>query len=416
MGEILKREGDRRELDMDEGMSEWREYTLGDFAEIQTGPFGSQLHASDYVNEGIPSIMPTNIGGRLEIKTENIACIKDEDAKRLKKYLIKENDIVYSRRGDVEKCAFITEKESGWLCGTGCLRVRFVFNEISPKFCAYYLSTDEVKSWVSGNAVGTTMPNLNSSILQRLPLNIPPLPEQKAIASILSSLDDKIDLLHRQNRTLEAISETLFRQWFIEEAQANWDVQPLGNLVTVKRGGSPRPIQDFLSEAGYRWLKISDATKENSPFIFEIKEHIKESGLSKTTLLKDGSLVLSNSATPGVPKILQVDSCIHDGWLHFPESYFSNEFLYLLFKSIRLELISQGNGSVFTNLKTDIIKDYQIPIPEKDQLQVFQDSVELIFKKILINANQIRTLEKLRDNLLPKLMSGEVQVKLSTEE
>jgi len=157
-------------------------------------------------------------------------------------------------------------------------------------------------------------------------------------------------------------------------------------------------------------LKISDATKTPSPFIFEIKEHIKIEGLKKTTLLKKGALVLSNSATPGIPKILQVDSCIHDGWLHFSESHFSNEFLYLLFKKIRPELLMQGNGSIFTNLKTDILKEYSIPIPDNKSLQLFDNQIEPVFDKLLKNTTQIRTLEKLRDTLLPKLMSGKIKV------
>ena len=184
----------------------------------------------------------------------------------------------------------------------------------------------------------------------------------------------------------------------------------MGRLVTVKRGGSPRPIQDYLSDTGLRWLKISDATKENSPYIFEIKEHIKVEGLNKTTHLKAGTLVLSNSATPGIPKILQVDTCIHDGWLHFPKSHFSNEFLYLLFKKIRPELLQQGNGSIFTNLKTDILKEYPIPIADNESLLFFDNQVKPIFNKILKNQTQIGTLTALRDTLLPKLMSGEVRV------
>ncbi len=261
-------------------------------------------------------------------------------------------------------------------------------------------------------SIGSTQPALTITGLNNIDINLPPLLEQKAIAVVLSSLDDKIDLLHRQNKTLEALAETLFRQWFVEEAQEDWETQPLGNLLTVKRGGSPRPIQDYISDTGYRWLKISDATKEDSPYIFEIKEHIKESGLSKTTLLNKGSLVLSNSATPGIPKILQVDTCIHDGWLHFPESQFSNEFLYLLFKRIRPALLIQGNGSIFINLKTDILKEYEILIPNQKELFKFQESISTIFEKLLDNAKQIRTLEKLRDTLLPKLISGEVRIRI----
>jgi type I restriction enzyme S subunit len=221
-----------------------------------------------------------------------------------------------------------------------------------------------------------------------------------------------MDLLHRQNTTLEAMAETLFRQWFVVEAMENWPVDKLGNHVVVKRGGSPRPIQDYMSDKGLRWLKISDATKENSPYIFEIKEHIKIEGLSKTTHLKAGTLVLSNSATPGIPKILHVDTCIHDGWLHFPESIFSNEFLYLFFKSIRPELLQLGNGSIFTNLKTDILKEFELPIPDSKSLSEFDNLIKPTLNKLYSNTVQIRTLTALRDTLLPKLMSGEVRVEM----
>jgi len=258
---------------------------------------------------------------------------------------------------------------------------------------------------------GSVQDNINLGTFEDIEFPFPSLPEQKAIASVLSSLDDKIDLLHRQNKTLEAMAETLFRQWFIEEAKEDWGEKQLGTLLTVKRGGSPRPIQDYLSDSGYRWLKISDVTSLNSPFVFKIKEHIKEEGLSKTTLLQAGKLVLSNSATPAIPKILMVDTCIHDGWLHFPVSSYSNEYLYLLFNHIRPELLQLGNGSIFTNLKTDILKEYVVKHPDETTLLKFQTVVEPIFTKLLKNAKQIQTLEKLRDTLLPKLMSGEVKLK-----
>ena len=165
-----------------------------------------------------------------------------------------------------------------------------------------------------------------------------------------------------------------------------------------------------MSDSGYRWLKISDVTSINSPFIFDIKEHIKIEGLKKTTLLPVRSLVLSNSATPAIPKILMVDSCIHDGWLHFPQSKLSNEFLYLLFNHIRPQLLNLGNGSIFTNLKTDILKNFEIKFPDEKTLENFQKIISPIFDKLLSNAKQVQTLENLRDTLLPKLMSGEIRV------
>ena len=259
---------------------------------------------------------------------------------------------------------------------------------------------------------GAVQPKLNKASLGKIPLFLPSCEkEQQAIASVLSALDDKIDLLQRQNQTLEHMAATLFRQWFIEEGREDWEERPLGDLLTVKRGGSPRPIQDYLSDSGYRWLKISDVTSLNTPYIFNIREHIKEEGLKKTTLLKAGKLVLSNSATPAIPKILMVDSCIHDGWLHFPKSHFSNEFLYLLFNFIRPQLLQLGNGSIFTNLKTDILKEFVIKVPDDKALENFQSIVSRKFEKILLNTQQIQTLQSLRDTLLPKLISGEVRLK-----
>lgn len=189
-----------------------------------------------------------------------------------------------------------------------------------------------------------------------------------------------------------------------------WKEGVLGDFVEIKRGGSPRPIQNYLSDSGLHWLKISDATCITSPFINEIKEYIIEDGLKKTVFLKAGALVLSNSATPGLPKILDIDTCIHDGWLYFPTSKLSNEYLYLYFKHIRENLVALGNGSVFTNLKTDILKNYPTYLPTQDVLNQFDNIVKPIFEAILSNTRETKNLSTIRDTLLPRLMSGELDV------
>ncbi|MHA3099343.1 restriction endonuclease subunit S [Acinetobacter brisouii] len=318
------------------------------------------------------------------------------------------DDVVLTTEAPLGEVALI--KDNKVALAQRIITLRGYKDKLDNRFLKYWLQSEYGQFELDSRASGTTVFGIKASILKKMPIPVPPLPEQKAIASVLSSLDDKIDLLHRQNKTLEAMAETLFRQWFIEEAKEDWEDKQLGSLLTVKRGGSPRPIQDYLSDSGYRWLKISDVTSLNSPFVFKIKEHIKEEGLSKTTLLKAGKLVLSNSATPAIPKILMVDTCIHDGWLHFPVSNYSNEYLYLLFNYIRPELLQLGNGSIFTNLKTDILKEYVVKHPDTDTLLKFQSVIDPIFTKLLENAKQIETLEKLRDTLLPKLMSGEVRV------
>ncbi len=177
----------------------WEYTTLGEACaraggDVQTGPFGSQLHAADYVFRGIPSIMPQNIGDNRVVR-EGIAQITVEDAERLNRYRVRTGDIVYSRRGDVERRALIRNAEDGWLCGTGCLRVRFGDVHVNPTFASYYLGDPNVREWIVRHAHGATMPNLNTAILSALPFVLPPLPEQRAIAHILGTLDDKIELV-----------------------------------------------------------------------------------------------------------------------------------------------------------------------------------------------------------------------------
>ncbi|WP_178088720.1 restriction endonuclease subunit S [Plesiomonas shigelloides] len=200
----------------------WTVTTLGQYLDInggtiQTGPFGSQLHASDYVEQGIPSVMPKNITVE-KIDDSDIARISVEDAERLSKYLLQSGDIIYSRRGDVEKCSLVTDVENGWLCGTGCLRVRLNCEDKDKlsKFLHAYLSSPMIREWISRNAVGATMPNLNTSILRDVPLIIPEPYKIDFIGSMWTRFNNKITLNRQINQTLEQMAQALFKSWFVD--------------------------------------------------------------------------------------------------------------------------------------------------------------------------------------------------------
>lgn len=325
------------------------------------------------------------------------------------KYLYDKPSVLIGRKGTINKVKYV--KQPFWTVDT--LFYTVINTEIvNSKFLYYLMSLLDLDNYNEG----TTIPSLRTETLYRLEFKIPPLETQQKIAKVLSAIDDKIELNNSINNNLEQQAQAIFKSWFVDFEPFNgiipddWSEDILGNFIEIKRGGSPRPIQDYIADSGYRWLKISDATSIQSPFILNIKEHIKESGINKTVLLKSGSLVLSNSATPGIPKILDVDSCIHDGWLYFPKSMLSNEYLYLLFKFIRPNLVALGNGSVFTNLKTDILRNYNTILPDKETLTKFDGVVSAIFKQILYNTRENEKLIQLRDTLLPKLMSGEIDV------
>lgn len=387
---------------------------LSSIADIQTGPFGSQLHKEDYVQIGTPIVTVEHLGGK-KFSEQNLPCVSDKDKERLSKYVLVEGDIVFSRVGSVDRCSYVSLEYAGWMFSGRCLRVR-PSDEIDSQYLYYYFTLETTKQFVRGIATGATMPSINTKFMGEIPITYPPLDIQKRIAELLSLIDNKIEMNNQINNNLEQQAQALFKAWFLDyypwngEVPAKWTYGKLGDYTDIKRGGSPRPIQEFLSDTGLRWLKISDVTSLQTPFVIEIKEHIIEEGLRKTVFLKAGSLVLSNSATPGIPKILDVDSCIHDGWLYFPRSKFSNEYLYLYFKYIRQQLVNLSNGSVFNNLKTDILRAYPTVLPDDDTLQRFDDVIKPIFVQIQNLTRESHMLSELRDSILPKLMSGELDV------
>ena len=337
-------------------------------------------------------------------------------AQRIKRAKPQPGDIIITREAPIGDVGMIPENTE---C---CLGQRMVLLRANQSVCdnfylLYSLQSLYVQhqiSWSEGT--GTTVSNLRIPHLEQIQIPYLPLEQQAKISSVLRALEEKIENNRRLNDNLQQQAAALFESWFVNYdpwdgvQPSEWKNAPLGSFVEIKRGGSPRPIQDFLSDSGLRWLKISDVTSLSSPFVLEIKEHIKEEGLRKTVFLHAGELVLSNSATPGIPKILDVDTCIHDGWLYFPKSELSKYYLYLFFKHIRKELVALGNGSVFTNLKTDILKAFPATKADESALKEFDALVTPLFDAMLNADRENFKLAAMRDALLPKLMSSEIDV------
>lgn len=374
---------------------------LGEIVDVTMG----QSPKSQYYNaegNGVPFLQGNRTFGFKRPKFDTYTTLVTKSAKA--------GDIIMSVRAPVGDLN-ITPVDMCLGRGVCSLRMKNGNQEFLYYMMKYYMPQ------LLNKESGTVFGSVNRNDINGLEVDIPEdTDKQRKIARYLTMIDDKIELNNEINNNLEQQAMALFKSWFIDfepfdrQVPKTWINGVLGDFVEIKRGGSPRPIQNFLSDSGFHWLKISDATGISSPFINEIKEYIIEAGLKKTVYLKSGSLVLSNSATPGLPKILDINTCIHDGWLYFPSSKFSNEYLYLYFKHIRDNLIALGNGSVFTNLKTDILKNYPTYLPTEDVLKKFDELVQPIFSMILSKTREIKRLAEIRDTLLPKLMSGELDV------
>lgn len=168
--------------------------------------------------------------------------------------------------------------------------------------------------------------------------------------------------------------------------KSEWETKKIGEVVDIRRGSSPRPIHKFLASEGMPWVKIADATSDTSRYIWKTNEFIIDDGVNKSVKVAPETLIVSNSATPGLPKIMKITACVHDGWLVFSNYRgITRDFLYYKFIDIRRQLVNQANGSVFQNLKTDIVKDFDIDIPSIETQKKIVGILSNIDEKIELN-------------------------------
>ena len=274
----------------------------------------------------------------------------------------------------------------------------------------YYANAIETLRYLDS---GSAQSQITINDLVRIIISVPPLHEQKAIASVLSSLDDKIDLLHRQNKTLEAMGETLFRQWFVEEAEEGWEEDSLLNLIQLIGGGTPKTSVAEYWDGNISWLAGGDITSNHKSFVHNTEKTITENGLknSSAKLLPKYATVISARGTVGKYCLLaQPMAFSQSNYGILPRVENCYFFTYLLINHAVEELQASAYGSVFDTITTTTFKEHKVHIPSESEIRFFEETVALYFYKIFNNKIQIRTLEKLRDTLLSKLMNGDVRV------
>lgn len=424
--------------------TDWEVITLREACErgggdIQTGPFGSQLHASDYVPSGVPSIMPQNIGDN-RILRDGIARIREEDAERLDRYRVRRGDIVYSRRGDVGKRALVRPAEDGWLCGTGCLRVRLGNSGIDSRYAAYYLGHPDVREWILRHAVGATMPNLNTSILEALPFVVPPVPEQQSIADYLTAIEDKIEVNRRISETLGGIVRTLFTSWFVDfdpvrgtatvpedirrlfpdrlvdspigPMPEGWEGAPLSTVMTVSRdsldpGEHPDELFEHFSLPAYDARR--SAANERGTDIKSTKLRVLDGCILLSKLNPRIPRVWWPSASGSSRKIASTEFVValpRDG---VTRSYLFGLFTSAPFRGTLTSLVRGTSGSHQRVGVTDLL-GIEVVVPPPGIIERFDAIVAPMFDQQEALAAESKTLAELRDTLLPKLISGEIRL------
>ncbi len=389
-------------------MSEWKEIVLGEVINTNQSSINRDYPFSD--------ILYLDTGSITRNRISSLQKFSLSEAPSRAKRLVKDLDIIFSSvRPNQLHYGIIRNPAKNLVVSTGFVVISCIKHKIAPYYLYYYLSQSNTTKYLHSIAEGSTSayPSLKPGDIETFRILLPPLPEQRAIASVLSSLDDKIDLLHRQNHTLEQMAETLFRQWFVEEADEGWKIGTLNDVLTVKGGTTPSTKNPVYWDGDIHWTSPRDITTLNSIYLFDTERKITKAGLKKISsgLLPTGTLLMSSRAPVGVLAFAEVPIAINQGYIAIlDEKGFSKEFLFLWLKTNMDYVQSYANGSTFLEISKSAFKSLEIQIPPEELRNEFQEWVTPHFKKIKSNQSQIRTLTALRDTLLPKLMSGEVRV------
>ncbi len=412
-------------------MSKWTKTTLGKIADIITGPFGSQLHQSDYVKRGIPIVMPQDIGNR-NINYSTINYVSEEDATRLKRYSTVTNDILYARRGDVEKHAFVRAKDAGVLCGTGCLRVRINSNEVESAFLSFYLNREETRKWLVTHAVGTNMPNLNTDILSDVPIAYPTLKEQRKIVKVLNCLEERIVLNEKINDNLEQQAKLIYDYWFTQfdfpdengkpycssggkmvwneqlkrNIPENWNVVPLLKLVSWESNSQP-PKSEFVYEPKEGYVRfIQNRDYDSDTHITYIPRTKNLSIVDRFDILMDkyGDAGAVRYGIEGAFNVALGKICVHNpNYREYIRSFLGSDGIYKF-------LHNSCMASTRASLSEANLAILNVVVPDEKIILDYENFLQKIRVSILKNKDETVELINLRDWLLPMLMNGQATI------
>ena len=375
---------------------------LRDIAEIQTGPFGSQLHKEDYVDVGTPIVTVEHLGCRV-FSEQNLPMVSDTDKSRLSKYVLKKGDIVFSRVGSVDRCSFVDPKHDGWMFSGRCLRVR-PSEEVDSLFLYYFFCLNTTKEFVRSIAVGATMPSINTKLLGEVEVVCPEIEEQRKIADILSKIDDKIEENQKINENLERQAKAIYQQMFIENTSPDWVEGSLRDIADITMGQSPSG--NSYNEDGIGTIFFQGRAE----FSFRFPT-IRLYTTEPKRMACANDILMSVRAPVGDLNIAHTGCCIGRGLAAIHSKTNHQSFVLYTMFSLKKQLdVFNGEGTVFGSINRNSLNDMPILIPSDEIIEEFERMVAPMDAAIRNNYDEICRLQAIRDSLLPRLMSGELDV------
>ena len=356
--------------------------------EIKTGPFGTQLKAAEYVESGTPVLNVKNLGYSTVVTTK-VDYVGEKTLERLSMHILKEGDIVFGRKGAVDRHAYIGANEAGWMQGSDCIRLRVKTNKINPRYLSYYFLTPKHKAFmISMCSHGTTMASLNQGILSKIEIDLPERCIQDRIVSIIAVLDKKRKTNEKLNKNLEQQAQAIYSRMFIEHRQESWSTGQLSDLISVKYGKDHKKLADgnypvYGSGGIMRYVEKPLYTGES--VLIPRKGTLNNIMYVNEAFWSVDTMFYTEMLRPNIAK-----------------------FVYHFVKS--KDLVSLNAGSAVPSMTTNILNAMQLYIPNEKTLEKFENIVSPMYSAMQENPKESKILANTRDALLPKLMPGELDV------
>jgi type I restriction enzyme S subunit len=412
----------------------WTQTTIGELitkhgGSIKTGPFGTTLKAAEYSREGVPLISVGEIGyGTITIH-ESTPRVSPKVTERLSVYLLEEGDIVFGRKGAVDRSAIVQPEQSGWFLGSDGIRLRLPRDgkECDARFLSYCLQEKSHRAWILSHATGTTMPSLNQGVIERIPIPLPPLPIQRAIARLLGTMDEKIKGNRRIARTLEAMAMALFESWFVRFEYGarerrhvteptpvlpeGWRVGTLGDIAEV----NARTLSRLDDLPFIDYIEISEVMRGEVNVVTRYARGTEPSRARRR--LRHGDTVMSTVRPDRGAHFLCLDPSpsliASTGFAVLSAKDADWAFVYVAATNpaVGVLLGRLADGGAYPAVRAEAIANVPIALPNDMTLRrVFHNIAAPLLQRAEICRRQTATLAAMRDALLPKLISGEISV------
>lgn len=383
-----------------------KEKFLRELADIQTGPFGSQLHNEDYVADGTPIVTVEHLGNKM-FSEQNLPRVSNTDKNRLKKYVLKQGDIVFSRVGSVDRCSYVDQKHDGWMFSGRCLRVRPT-SEIDSEYLYYYFCLEETKQFVRNIAVGATMPSINTKLLGEVVVTFPELEQQKRISGILSAIDSKIEVNQKINDNLQQQAFAAFDNLVANAENTDCNVSDYA-FLNPKRALAKNQMARSIDMSRLSTSRAFPSGWEMKPFAGGMRFTNGDTLLARITpCLENGKTAFIDFLNDGEVAFGSTEYIVLA-----PKNDTPPEMLYCLARNpafIDYAVKNMNGSSGRQRVSAETVGQYRLSLFDKHSLSIFREVVSPMFLKMRYNSLENMRLAELRDELLPKLMSGEIGV------